>query len=81
MQLLFMTVPIGAVGFFGWLALRFVRARERDVAMRIAPPPSDELVQLREAVFSLQSELHTLRERQDFMEKLLERPRPERGVE
>jgi hypothetical protein len=75
-QLLTLTVPLGAVGFFGWLGLRFVRAREREAAGRLDAAPTHDVVQLREAVQALQSEVHSLQERQDFMEKLLERPRP-----
>jgi hypothetical protein len=75
-QLLTLTVPLGALGFFGWLGLRFVRAREREAAGRIDVAAPQEVAQLREAVNALQSEVHALQERQDFMERLLERPRP-----
>ena len=74
MQLVALAVPVGALGFFGWLALRFVRARERE-AGRIEPSRPDELARLHEAVLALQSEVQALRERQEFVERLLERPR------
>jgi hypothetical protein len=73
-QLLFLAVPVGALGFFGWLALRYVRARERDVGGRLEARP-DELARLNEELQALQSEVSGIRERQDFVEKLLERPR------
>lgn len=74
--LIAMAIPLGALGFFGWLALRFVRARERDAGVRVEPGARpDELERLSETVQALQSEVHTLRERQEFVEKLLERPR------
>lgn len=74
MMMILWLLPIGAVGFFGWLGLRFVRARERDVI----GTGSDQLEQrrLEELVEGLQAEVQALSERQDFMEKLLERPRP-----
>lgn len=78
-QLLFMAVPIGALGFFGWLGLRFVRARELDAARNSgASVRPDELQRLQDTVLSLQAEVHSLRERQEFVERLLEKPRPER---
>jgi hypothetical protein len=67
-------LPLGAVGFFGWLALRFVRARERE-ALREGNVDSPEVRRLREQVESLQTEIDGIRERQDFVERLLERPR------
>jgi hypothetical protein len=75
LPLLSLLIPVGAVGFFGWLALRYVRARERETTNRISSPPSEELARLQDAVTSLQTDIHALRERQDFMERLLERPR------
>lgn len=78
MQLLFFALPIGAVAFFGWLALRYVRTRERDAGARIESVRSDELARIEDAVLALQSDMHSLRERQEFVERLLERPRSER---
>jgi len=75
LNLLFLALPLGALGFFGWLALRFVRARERDVA-RLDGLRTDELARLQEAILVMESEISALQERQDFVEKLLERPRP-----
>lgn len=75
MQLLFFVLPVGAVAFFGWLALRYVRARERDAGARVESGRADELARLEEAVLALQSEVHALQERQEFVERLLERPR------
>lgn len=71
--LFYFLVPLGAVGFFGWLALRFVRARERD-SLHGAPSDSGDLRKLEDHVQDLQAEIQSIRERQDFMEKLLERP-------
>jgi len=76
-QMMLAAVPLGGVVFFGWLGLRFVRARERDVAGRLEAASVDELARLQDTVVSLQSELQALRERQEFMERLLERPRPQ----
>jgi cell division protein FtsB len=78
LNLLFLALPLAALGFFGWLALRFVRARERDVA-RLDGVRTDELARLEDAVLVLESEISALRERQDFVERLLERPRPGPG--
>jgi len=75
LPMLSLLVPIGAMGFFGWLGLRYVRARERETTNRVAGPSSEELTRLQDVVTSLQSEVHSLRERQDFMERLLEQPR------
>lgn len=74
LQIIFMALPVAALGFFGWLALRFVRARERDAGRLEAVRP-DELARLEDAVLGLQSEVHAIRERQEFVERLLERPR------
>lgn len=35
MQLVFFALPVGAVAFFGWLGLRYVRAGERDIGARL----------------------------------------------
>jgi hypothetical protein len=75
LQLLFLTLPLAALGFFGWLALRFVRAREREAGNRLPPAHTDDLERLEEAIHSLQSEVASIRERQEFVEKLLEPPR------
>jgi cell division protein FtsB len=79
LQLVSFALPIGAVAFFGWLGLRYVRARERDVSARLDSVRQSEVARLQDTVLALQTEVQTLRERQDFVEKLLERPRPERG--
>ena len=77
-QLLFMAVPVGALGFFGWLALRFVRARELDAARGVgASVRPDELQRLQDTVLAVQSEVQALHERQEFVERLLEKPRSE----
>jgi len=76
-QMLFAAVPVGALVFFGWLGLRYVRARERDVVGRLETASAEELARLQDTVVTLQTEVHTLRERQEFVERLLERPRPE----
>jgi hypothetical protein len=73
-QLLFLAVPIGTVGFFGWLGLRYVRSREREAEGRVIEP-SDHVEGLRDSVETLQAEVRLLQERQEFLEKLLERPR------
>lgn len=77
MQLVFFALPVGAVAFFGWLGLRYVRARERDIGARLEGESgrADELARLRDAVLELQSDVHALRERQEFVERLLESPR------
>lgn len=77
MPLIFFGLPIATVGFFGWLALRYVRARERDVGAHVESARSDELTRIEDALLALQSEVHSLRERQEFVERLLERPRSE----
>jgi hypothetical protein len=74
-QLVFAAVPIGALAFFGWLGLRFVRARERESAARLGTARPEELARIQDALLSLQTEVHALRERQEFVERLLERPR------
>jgi hypothetical protein len=68
--------PAGAVVFFGWLALRYVRSKERDSASGINTVLPSEVAKLQDIVTSLQSEVQGLRERQEFVERLLERPRP-----
>jgi hypothetical protein len=75
MSLVFAAVPLGGLVFFGWLGLRFVRARERDVAGHLEAASAEELTRLQDTVVNLQSEVHALRERQEFVERLLERPR------
>ncbi len=72
-QLAFLAVPVGGIAFFGWLGLRYVRARERDVGARVESVRPGELTRLEDAVLALQSEVHSLRERLEFVEKLLER--------
>jgi cell division protein FtsB len=74
LQLVFLAVPVATVGFFGWLALRYVRSREREAEVRRIEP-SDHVEGLRESVETLKAEVRLLRERQEFIEKLLERPR------
>jgi hypothetical protein len=72
--MLFNLIPIGAVVFFGWLGLRFVRARERDSLHNTSSEGSD-VRRLEDLVHDLQAEVHSIRERQEFVEKLLERPK------
>ena len=79
LQLVFLIVPVDAMGFLGWLALRFVRARERDVATRVEGARPEELARVNDAILALQSEITTLRDRQDFVERLLEKPKPDRA--
>jgi hypothetical protein len=74
MLLLSFFLPIGAVAFFGWLALRFVRARERD-SLRDTSSEGSDVRRLEDLVHDLQAEVHSIRERQEFVEKLLERPK------
>jgi len=77
-QLFMIAIPVGALGFFGWLALRFVRAKEVDAANKLeATVRPDELARLQDTVATLQAEVHGVRERQEFIEKLLDRPRPQ----
>lgn len=78
MQLLAVAVPLGGVGFFGYLALRFVRAKERETALRSAARPADggELARIDDTLAALQAEVRELRENQRFLERLLEKPRP-----
>lgn len=80
MQLVFFALPVGAVAFFGWLALRYVRAREQDVGAHVEAARADELARVQDMIVELQSEVHALRERQEFVERLLERPRSDRAV-
>lgn len=63
--------PLVGIALFGWLGWRFVRARERALETGIA---NDEIARLHEVITGLQTEIHGLRERQDFTEKLLDRP-------
>jgi hypothetical protein len=72
--LMYLIVPVGAVGFFGWLGLRFVRARERE-ALRADGSDASEVRRLQEQVEVLQTEVDAIRERQEFVERLLDRPR------
>jgi hypothetical protein len=72
-------LSVGAVGFFGWLALRYVRTRELDTVNRVDSIPASELAKLQDVITSLQSEVSAIRERQEFLEKLLERPRSSSG--
>ena len=69
-----MLFPIAAIVFFGWLALRYVRAREQDSLGRPAGS-TVELTRIEETLETLQREVQALQERQAFVEKLLERPR------
>jgi hypothetical protein len=75
-----MALPVGAVAFFGWLGLRYVRTRERDAAARVDAVPPGDLAHLHDLVASLQTEVHALRERQDFVERLLDRERSRPGL-
>jgi hypothetical protein len=79
LQMVFLLVPVAAMGFFGWLALRFVRARERDAATRVEGARPEELARVNDAILALQSEITSLRDRQDFIERLLEQPKPNRA--
>ncbi len=65
--------PLAVVGFFGWLGLRFVRAKEQ--ANQLPGASRGELSRIEETLETVQRELQALQERQAFMEKLLERPR------
>jgi hypothetical protein len=77
LQLLFLLLPVGAGVFFGWLGLRFVRARELEAGRRGGGAKADDVARLEDAVLSLQSEVQSIRERQEFVEKLLDKPRPQ----
>ena len=75
-QLVMLALPVGALGFFGWLGIRFVKAKEREAANRLGATPHPDLLDgLQEAVAALQAEVHGIRERQEFIEKLLDKPR------
>jgi hypothetical protein len=82
-QVLMMALPVGAIGFFGYLALRFVRAKERETALRGAArhggTDAGELAKIQETLATLQAEVHELRENQEFIERLLEKPRGTSG--
>jgi hypothetical protein len=78
MPLIAVAAPLGGLAFFGWLGLRFVRAKERDAGARIENMSPGELARLQETMLAFQSELHALRERQEFVERLLERPRQDK---
>ncbi len=75
MFFIFPLVPIAALVFFGWLGLRFVRAKEQDALGRGSAGGSTELARIEETLETLQREVQALQERQTFVEKLLERPR------
>ena len=71
-------VPLGAIAFFGWLALRFVRAKEQG-NLPVGPSASRaELGRIEDTLETLQREVQGLQERQAFVEKLLEGPRDQR---
>jgi cell division protein FtsB len=77
MQILALALPVGAVGMFGYLALRFVRAKEHEAALRgSARQDADTLDRLTATVSALQAEVTELRDNQRFLERLLEKPRP-----
>lgn len=78
LNFLVLALPVGTVAFFGWLALRFVRAKER--ANLVEPPgaPRGQLARIEDSLEALQREVQSLQERQTFVEKLLERPREPR---
>jgi len=71
-------LPVAAVVFFGWLGLRFVRAREQANLMTGPGASRAELTRMEETLETLQREVQALQERQTFVEKLLERPREQR---
>lgn len=77
-----MVIPLAAVVFFGWLGLRFVRAKEQANltagAGGAAGPSRAELARIEETLDAVQREVQALQERQAFVEKLLERPRESR---
>ncbi len=77
-----MLFPIAAVVFFGWLGLRFVRAKEQATlgaaSAAGAAASRAELARIEESLDAVQHELQKLQERQTFVEKLLERPRDAR---
>ncbi len=70
--------PLAAVAFFGWLGLRFVRAKEQ--ANQLPGAARGELARIEETLESVQRELQALQERQAFVEQLLERPREPRAA-
>ncbi len=74
-----MLVPAAAVFFFGWLGLRFVRAKEQANALARPAAAPPELTRIEESLELLQGEVQRLQERQTFVEKLLERPREPAG--
>ncbi len=74
-----MLFPAAAVVFFGWLGLRFVRAKEQANQVTGQAASSAELARIEETLESLQHEVQALQERQTCVEKLLERPRESRG--
>ncbi len=74
-----MLIPAAAVVFFGWLGLRFVRAKEQANALARPGAPPAELARIEESLEMLQRDVQALQERQGFMEKLLERPREAAG--
>ncbi len=82
MFLLIPLAPLAALVFFGWLGVRFVRAREQanEIARGGAAPGGGQLGRIEETLEALQQQLQALQERQAFVEKLLERPRPQEGV-
>ncbi len=65
--------PLAAVVFFGWLGLRFVRAKEQ--ANQLPGASRGELSRIEETLETLARDVQALQERQTFVEKLLERPR------
>ncbi len=74
-----MLIPTAAVVFFGWLGLRFVRAKEQANALSRPAAAPAELARIEETLELIQREVQRLQERQTFVEKLLERPRGPQG--
>ncbi len=69
--LIYFLAPAGAAVYFGWLGLRFVRAKERAAELR---GDRSDLLRLEEQMRELRTEIETLRDRQDFTDRLLQRP-------
>ena len=67
--------PLAALGFFGWLALRYVKSKELNPESKSEHLLLAEVGKLQDVVASLQTDMDALRERQEFTERLLERPR------
>jgi len=82
MFILIPLLPFAAAAYFGWLGLRYVRAKEQanQIARGGLAPDRGELGRIEESLETLQRDVQALQERQAFMEKLLERPRPDTAL-